>query len=195
MKQIAIADDSFIGFGGRRLAAVCSKDKLQRILAYMADENEFLSPYGIRSLSKHHLEHPFQVQIAGHGYKLQYLPAEANISMFGGNSNWRGPVWMPMNGLIIRGLIQMYPFYGPDFKVECPTGSGQYMTLYEIAKEIAARLSSIFLRDENGRRPFTEITRNSRKTRTGVTIFSSTSTSMGITVPGWEQATRQVGLG
>jgi hypothetical protein len=119
----------------------------------MLDENEFLSPFGIRSLSKYHLEHPFVFQIGGQEYKVQYLPAESNTGMFGGNSNWRGPIWMPVNGLIIRGLLQMYPFYGDDFKVECPTGSGNYMTLFEVAKEIAARLSKIFLRDENGRRP------------------------------------------
>jgi hypothetical protein len=119
----------------------------------MLDENEFFSPYGIRSLSKYHLEHPFVFDLQGHEYKVQYLPAESNTGMFGGNSNWRGPVWMPVNGLLIRGLLQMYPFYGPDFKVECPTGSGNYMTLFEVAKEIANRLSKIFLRDQNGTRP------------------------------------------
>ena len=138
---------------GRRLASVCNKEKLQRILAYMLDENEFLSPYGIRSLSKYHLEHPFVFHLGGQEYKVQYLPAESNTGMFGGNSNWRGPIWMPVNGLIIRGLLQMYPFYGDDFKVECPTGSGNYMTLFEVAKEIGRRLSSIFLRDANGQRP------------------------------------------
>ena len=102
----------------------------------MLDENEFLSPYGIRSLSKYHLEHPFVFDLHGQEYKVQYLPAESNTGMFGGNSNWRGPVWIPMNALLIRGLLHMYPFYGPDFKVECPTGSGRYMTLFEVAKEI-----------------------------------------------------------
>jgi hypothetical protein len=153
-QKIATADDPTIGgYGGRRLAAVCNKEKLQHILAYMLDENEFFSPYGIRSLSKHHLDHPFAFHLAGQEYKVQYLPAESNTGMFGGNSNWRGPIWMPVNGLIIRGLLQMYPFYGPDFKVECPTCSGRYMTLFEVAKEIGRRLSSIFLRDGNGRRP------------------------------------------
>ena len=153
-RKIATADDPALGgFAGRRLAAVCNKEKLQRILAYMLDENEFLSPYGIRSLSKHHLEHPFVFHLGGQEYKVQYLPAESNTGMFGGNSNWRGPIWMPVNGLILRGLLQMYPFYGPDFKVECPTGSGQYMNLFEVAKEISSRLSKIFLRDENGKRP------------------------------------------
>jgi hypothetical protein len=152
--KIATADDpSAGGFGGRRLAAVCNKEKLQRILAYMLNEDEFFSPYGIRSLSKHHLNKPYSFWLSGQEYKVQYLPAESNTGMFGGNSNWRGPIWMPVNGLIIRGLLQMYPFYGPDFKVECPTGSGQYMTLFEVAQEIARRLSTIFLRDASGRRP------------------------------------------
>jgi len=154
LKKIATADDPTIGgYAGRRLAAVCSKEKLQRILAYMLDENEFFSPYGIRSLSKYHLNHPFSFWLGEQEYKVQYLPAESNTGMFGGNSNWRGPVWMPVNGLIIRGLLQMYPFYGPDFKVECPTGSGKYISLFEVAQEIGRRLSSIFLRDANGRRP------------------------------------------
>jgi len=154
IKTIATADDPLQGgYGGRRLASVCNKEKLQRILAYMLDENEFLSPYGIRSLSKYHLEHPLVLDLGGQEYKVQYLPAESNTGMFGGNSNWRGPVWMPVNALLIRGLLQMYPFYGPDFKVECPTGSGNYMTLFEVAKEIGSRLSKIFLRDTNGKRP------------------------------------------
>jgi hypothetical protein len=153
-KKIATADDPTVGgYGGRRLAAVCNREKLQCILAYMLDENEFFSPYGIRSLSKYHIDHPFSFWLSGQEYKVQYLPAESNTGMFGGNSNWRGPIWMPVNALIIRGLLQMYPFYGPDFKVECPTGSGKYMTLFEVAKEIGRRLSSIFVRDASGRRP------------------------------------------
>jgi hypothetical protein len=153
VKQISPSAESFIGFANRRLATVCNKEKLERILKYMLDENEFLSPYGIRSLSKYHLEHPFSFQLGGQEYKVQYLPAESNTGMFGGNSNWRGPVWMPVNALIIRGLLNMYPFYGPDFKVECPTGSGKYMTLYEVAKEIGRRNASIFLRNGDGKRP------------------------------------------
>ncbi len=153
LQKIAIADNSFIGYGERRMVSVCNKEKLRRVLAYMLDENEFLSPYGIRSLSKYHLEHPFVLHLGGQEYKVQYLPAESNTGMFGGNSNWRGPIWMPVNGLIIRGLLSMYPFYGDDFKVECPTGSGNYMTLFEVSKEIGRRLSSIFLRDANGQRP------------------------------------------
>jgi hypothetical protein len=152
--KIIRADDPNVGgYEGRRLASVCNKEKLQRILAYVLDENEFLSPFGIRSLSKYHQDHPFVFYLHGQEYKVQYLPAESNTGMFGGNSNWRGPIWMPVNGLIIRGLLLMYPFYGPDFKVECPTGSGKYMNLFEVAQEIGRRLSSIFLRDAGGQRP------------------------------------------
>jgi hypothetical protein len=153
-KKLATADDPALGgYEGRRMAAVCNKPKLLRILRYMLDENEFLSPYGIRSLSKYHREHPYVFYLEGREYRVDYLPAESNTGMFGGNSNWRGPIWMPVNGLIVRGLLLMYPFYGPDFKVECPTGSGKYLTLFEIAKEIAGRLSKIFLRDVSGKRP------------------------------------------
>jgi len=153
VNQIAPNDASFIGYAERRLATVCNKQKLERILAYMLDENEFLSPYGIRSLSKHHRDHPFVLQFGGQEFKVEYVPAESHTGMFGGNSNWRGPIWMPVNALIIRGLLNMYPFYGDDFKVECPTGSGNYMTLFEVAKEIGRRLSIIFLRDDSGNRP------------------------------------------
>ncbi len=153
VKQIAPDRDSFIGYAERRLASVCSKEKLERILKYMLDENEFLSPYGLRSLSKYHRDHPFVFRFGGDEFKVEYLPAESNTGMFGGNSNWRGPVWMPVNALIIRGLLNMYPFYGDDFKVECPTGSGKYLTLFEVAQEIGRRTASIFLRDENGKRP------------------------------------------
>jgi hypothetical protein len=119
----------------------------------MLDENEFLGPFGIRSLSRYHLDHPFVFHVGHEEYKVQYLPAESNNGMFGGNSNWRGPVWMPVNALLIRGLINLYQFYGDDFKVECPTGSGNHLTLFEVAREVARRLSSIFLRDRGGRRP------------------------------------------
>jgi hypothetical protein len=153
VKHIAPADDSFIGFNGRRLLSVCNKKKIERILSYMLDENEFFGTYGIRSLSRYHLDHPFVFNVGGHEYKVQYLPAESNTGMFGGNSNWRGPVWMPVNALLIRGLINLYQFYGDDFKVECPTGSGNRVTLFEVAREIARRLSNIFLCDSSGHRP------------------------------------------
>jgi hypothetical protein len=153
LKQIAPADNSFIGYADRRLMAVCTKQKMERVLSYLLDEDEFFGPYGIRSLSRYHEKHPFVFCLGGHEYKVAYLPAESNTGMFGGNSNWRGPVWMPVNGLLIRALLNLYQFYGDDFKVECPTGSGKYMTLFGVSKEIAHRLSKIFLRDETGKRP------------------------------------------
>jgi hypothetical protein len=153
LKHIAPADGKFIGYANRRLMSVCNKEKIERILRYMLDENEFFGPYGIRSLSHHHLEHPFVFHLEGQEFKVQYLPAESNTGMFGGNSNWRGPVWMPVNGLLLRARLNLYQFYGDDFKVECPTGSGKYMTMFEVAKELARRLSSIFLRDASGKRP------------------------------------------
>ena len=153
LKHIAPADGKFIGYNGRRLLSVCNKEKIERILAYLLDEKEFFGPYGIRSLSKYHEEHSFAFNLNGQEFKVQYRPAESDSGMFGGNSNWRGPVWMPVNVLLIRSLLNLYQFYGDDFKVECPTGSGKYMTLFEVAKEIASRLSSIFLRDANGKRP------------------------------------------
>jgi len=153
LKQVAPADGKFIGYAGRRLLSVCNKEKLERILGYMLDENEFFGPYGIRSLSRYHLEHPFTFQLGNQEFVVQYLPAESNTGMFGGNSNWRGPVWMPVNALLIRSLLNLYQFYGDDFKIECPTGSGQRMTLFEVAKELSRRLAGIFVRDENGSRP------------------------------------------
>jgi hypothetical protein len=153
VKHIAPADESFAGYKGRRILSVCNKTKIERILAYMLDENEFLAPCGIRSLSRYHLDHPFVFQVGQEQYTVQYLPAESNTGMFGGNSNWRGPVWMPVNALLIRGLLNLYQFYGDDFKVECPTGSGHRLTLLEVASEIARRLGTIFLRDSEGHRP------------------------------------------
>jgi hypothetical protein len=153
LKHVAPADSKFIGYADRRLLSVCNKQKMERVLAFLLDENEFFGPYGIRSMSRYHAEHPFVFHLQGQEFKVEYLPAESNTGMFGGNSNWRGPVWMPVNGLIIRALLNLYQFYGDDFKVQCPTGSGNYMTLFEVAKEIGNRLSSIFLRDANGHRP------------------------------------------
>ena len=151
--QVAPTQEGYIGFGERRLLSPLSKKRLERVLAYLLDENEFLSPYGIRSLSRYHQNHPFVFEAGGQVNTVAYLPAESNTGMFGGNSNWRGPVWMPVNGLIVRGLLNLYFFYGDDFTVECPTGSGQRMTLFEVARELSRRLASIFLRDASGRRP------------------------------------------
>jgi hypothetical protein len=151
--QVAPSAEGYIGFGDRRLLSTLSRRRLERVLSYLLDENEFLSPYGIRSLSRYHQDHPFTFDVGGQTYSVAYVPAESDTGMFGGNSNWRGPVWMPVNGLIVRGLLNLYFFYGDDFKVECPTGSGNLMTLFEVAQEITRRLASMFLRDENGRRP------------------------------------------
>ena len=148
-----IHDPAAAGKNGRRLAAILNEQRLRRVLATMLDENEFLSPHGIRALSRVHKDHPFVFHVGNHPYSVSYLPAESDSGMFGGNSNWRGPVWMPVNGLIVRALLQYYAFYGDDFKVECPTGSGRLMNLFEVAEELSRRLSSIFLRDADGRRP------------------------------------------
>jgi Mannosylglycerate hydrolase MGH1-like glycoside hydrolase domain len=130
-----------------------NETKLRRVLARMLDENEFLSPYGIRALSRYHAEHPYVFRVGNMEYKVPYLPAESDTGMFGGNSNWRGPIWMPVNALIIRALLQYYAFYGNDFTVECPTGSGRKMNLYQIAEEITRRLTAIFLKGKDNRRP------------------------------------------
>ncbi len=142
-----------LGAEGRGIVALVNRDRLRRILARMLDENEFLSPYGIRALSRYHEEHPYVFPVNGNEYRVNYLPAESDSGMFGGNSNWRGPVWMPVNALLIRAMLQYYLYYGDTFKVECPTGSGKWMNLFEVSRELTNRLSSIFLRDEAGRRP------------------------------------------
>ena len=141
------------GIAGRHLASILDERKLRRVLAKMLDESEFLSAYGLRSLSKYHAEHPYVMNAGGKEYRVGYLPAESDTGMFGGNSNWRGPIWMPVNALVIRALLQYYLYYGDEFKVECPTGCGRQMTLYQVAEEIGRRLCKIFLKDENGRRP------------------------------------------
>jgi Mannosylglycerate hydrolase MGH1-like glycoside hydrolase domain len=148
-----IHDPSKLGYAGRRLGAILDETRLRRVLATMLDEQEFLSPYGIRSLSRYHAEHPFIFHVGDQEYRVSYLPAESDTGMFGGNSNWRGPIWMPVNALIIRGLLQYYGYYGNDFTIECPTGSGRHMNLYQVAEELSRRLTRIFLRDDHGRRP------------------------------------------
>jgi len=141
------------GMAERGLLALVTPDKLRRILYRMLDEKEFLSPYGIRSLSRYHAEHPYVLTVHGEEYRVDYTPAESDSGMFGGNSNWRGPIWFPMNSLILRALLMFYLYYGDNFKVECPTGSGHLMNLLQVAQELANRLTRIFLRDEQGRRP------------------------------------------
>ncbi len=142
-----------LGKGERGIAALVNPQRLRRILTRMLDEKEFLSPFGIRALSKYHEDNPYIVKVEGKEYKVGYLPAESDSGMFGGNSNWRGPVWMPVNVLLIRAMMTFYLYYGDDFMIECPTGSGNMMNLYQVGHEIANRLSSIFLRDKSGRRP------------------------------------------
>jgi hypothetical protein len=151
--RAAIHDPVKTGFANRRLASILDETKLRRVLEKMLDENEFLSDFGIRSLSRYHEEHPFVTHAGGQEYHVGYLPAESDTGMFGGNSNWRGPIWMPVNGLIIRALLQYYAYFGNDFTVECPTGSGQRMNLYQVAEEISRRVANIFLRGKDGHRP------------------------------------------
>lgn len=141
------------GVEGRRLLAVVDENKLRRILARMLDEQEFLSPHGIRSLSRYHLEHPYEFHWDGQTFTADYQPGESTTNIFGGNSNWRGPVWVPVNILIIRALLTLYAYYGDNFQIECPTRSGKQHNLFQIAKMIAGRLLHIFLPDEYGRRP------------------------------------------
>jgi hypothetical protein len=147
-----IHDPTKLGQNDRRLAAILNEANLRRVLARMLDENEFLSPYGIRALSRVHEREPYVFRHGHESYSVGYLPAESDNGMFGGNSNWRGPIWMPVNGLIVRALLQYYTYYGDTFKVECPTGSGRQMTLYQVAEEISRRLANIFLKDKDGRR-------------------------------------------
>jgi hypothetical protein len=141
------------GVNGDFLLAVVDENKLRRILTRMLDEERFLSPHGIRSLSRWHHDHPYELDFGGESFRVQYLPGESNTGMFGGNSNWRGPIWMPVNLLMVRALLQFYVYYGDGFKIECPTGSGRLMTLFEVAREISRRLAGIFLRGEDGQRP------------------------------------------
>jgi hypothetical protein len=141
------------GMGERRLLSVATQDQLRQILKSMLDEREFLSPYGIRALSQFHRDHPYHLSVNGTDYRVDYEPAESSTGLFGGNSNWRGPIWFPVNFLLIESLQKFHYYLGDSFKVECPTGSGKMMTLWEVAGEISQRLSRIFLRDADQRRP------------------------------------------
>jgi len=142
-----------LGVGGRGILALVNPLRLRRILAKLLDENEFLGRFGIRSLSKFHENNPYIFRVHGQEHRVDYLPAESDNGMFGGNSNWRGPVWMPVNVLLIRSLLNFYLYYGDSFKVECPTGSGKLMNLFEVSREIADRLIRTFTRNPQGRRP------------------------------------------
>jgi hypothetical protein len=141
------------GVGHRRLLAILTRERLIRVLQRMLDEDEFLSPYGIRSLSKHHQEHPYTFELNGKSHSVEYEPAESRTSLFGGNSNWRGPIWFPTNYLIVESLRAFHRYYGDDLKVECPTGSGREMTLAGVAEALSQRLQAIFLSNGRGQRP------------------------------------------
>jgi hypothetical protein len=142
-----------LGEADRGILALVNPERLRKILTKMLDENEFLGPHGIRALSKFHEKNPYKFYVNGQEFRVDYLPAESDSGMFGGNSNWRGPVWMPVNVMIIRALMNYYLYYGDNFKIECPTGSGKMMNLFQVAKEIGERLTSTFLRNEKGKRP------------------------------------------
>lgn len=141
------------GIQNRLKLSILNEDKLRLVLKRMLDESEFLSDYGIRSLSRYHLDHPYYFHYQGQTYKVGYVPGDSTSAMFGGNSNWRGPIWMPMNFLLLRALLQYYTYYGDSFTVEYPTGSGEYLTLYDVSECISERILSIFLKDKSGRRP------------------------------------------
>src|SRR5262249_19529314 len=137
----------------RRLLSIVNAQRIPRVMRVMLDESEFLSPYGIRALSQFHRDHPYVLHVDGHEYRVDYQPAESNTGLFGGNSNWRGPIWFPLNYLLVESLQKFHPFFGDGVKVECPAGSGRLANLREVAADVSRRLIRIFLRDESGRRP------------------------------------------
>jgi len=141
------------GMGERRLLSIVDQDKLRGVLKFMLDEREFLSPYGIRALSQFHRGNPYKLDVHGMEHRVDYDPGESSTGLFGGNSNWRGPIWFPLNYLLVESLQKFHYYLGDDFKIEFPTGSGAMLTLWEVARELSRRMTSIFLRDENGRRP------------------------------------------
>ena len=141
------------GAGERRLLSIADQDQLRSILKFMLDEREFLSPYGIRALSRFHRDHPYRLTVQDMEHRVDYEPGESSTGLFGGNSNWRGPIWFPLNYLLVESLQKFYHYFGDDFKVEFPTGSGKMMTLWEVAGELSRRMTNIFLQDEKRRRP------------------------------------------
>jgi len=142
------------GMGERRLVALTRGHRMKCLLRRMLDPEEFLSDYGVRSVSKYHKDHPYRLTVRGEEKVISYEPAESESNIFGGNSNWRGPIWFPINYLLIESLQQFHHYYGDDFKVECPTGSGRFLHLKEVANELSNRLIKLWLRDKNGERPF-----------------------------------------
>jgi hypothetical protein len=147
--RIAYAEEN----RGHRLLAIPSRSRLERVLRVMLDEAEFLSPHGLRSVSRIHGDHPYRFQVGSQEYRVDYVPGESTTGLFGGNSNWRGPIWFPVNYLLIEALQRYHHFYGDSLKVECPTGSGRWMSLLEVSRELSRRLASLFLPDGAGRRP------------------------------------------
>ena len=141
------------GENARRLLSIVNRDRLEKVLGPMLDENEFLSEFGIRSVSRYHKDHPYTFDVDGRTYSIGYQPAESQSGLFGGNSNWRGPIWFPINYLLIESLQKFHHYYGDTFKVACPTGSGQMMNLGEVATELSRRLIRLFLRNDTGQRP------------------------------------------
>jgi len=141
------------GEGQRRLMSIVDGNQLRSVLRLVLDENEFLSPHGIRALSRFHHDHPYTLRVDGTEYRVDYEPAESTTGLFGGNSNWRGPVWFPVNYLIIESLQKFHHYLGDDYRVECPTGSGNFLTLWDVAAELSRRLTRTFLRDSEGKRP------------------------------------------
>jgi hypothetical protein len=150
-RQISYMEPSGQNSHSHRLLAIPSRHRLEQVLRYLLDPNEFLSPYGIRSLSRVHLERPFVLQVGAEERRVDYEPGESTEPLFGGNSNWRGPVWFPLNYLLIEALERYHHFYGDELRVECPTGSGILMNLNQVAAELARRMSAIFLPGESGR--------------------------------------------
>ena len=182
-----------IGKNERILMSVVRPEQLKRMLGYMLDESEFLSPYGIRSVSRYHREHPYELNARGQSFRLDYEPGESRTHLFGGNSNWRGPIWFPINYLILESLKRFHLYFGDDFRVECPTGSGRMMTLLEVSRELARRLSRIFLPDAAGRRPVFggyEIFQTDPHWKD---LSSSTSTSTATRAPASARAIRPAG--
>jgi hypothetical protein len=139
--------------GVRALLSVCTREQLIRVLGYMLDESEFLSPYGVRALSRFHADHPYVMHVDGVEHRVDYEPAESAQAIFGGNSNWRGPVWFPVNYLLIESLQKFHHFFGDDLKVACPTGSDRLLNLWDVAADLSRRLVHLFLRGPDGRRP------------------------------------------
>ena len=180
---------------GPALFALFDETRLRRILARMLDEEEFLGPHGIRSVSRWHKDHPYTFTVHGEEYSVGYLPAESDTGMFGGNSNWRGPVWMPINLILLRALVNIYAYEGDGFTVECPTGSGQQMNLFEVAQEIGLRLARIFRGARMASARSTAGSHCCKTILTGVTFYCSTSISTVTTGQASAPATKQDGPG